>query len=422
MILIMDVIATVSGGIWTYGFGAFILPLTKEFGWSRAEISLGITLSRLEGSIEAPLTGYLTDRFGPRVMMLIGLAGFAAGLILLSFIDSLLGFYLVLFFMAIGYGLGFFMPMVTTVANWFRRKVGKAMGLFQAGYGGCGLLAPVIVWLIAQYGWRITLIILATGLVLICLPATLAIKRRPEDYGYIADGDAPVQEDVQSSNDPAVAVPVREPTEEGEYTVQEALRSRAFWFITLAHGFTGLAQHAVVIHEIPYLVSVGISEEIAALGLTFFTISSTVGRLGFGWLSDFFPRRFVMAACFGLQLVGMLVFANVQSLWLLALFLILFPPGYGGQMPIRVALQREYYGRKAFGITQGVMILCAACISSLGPFLAGWVFDVTGSYRPAFWILSLPYLVAIALIIAATPPQPQENLVCQAPLRQGKGT
>ncbi|MFH1486169.1 MAG: MFS transporter [Chloroflexota bacterium] len=410
MVLVMDVIAIVSGGVWTYGFGAFILPLTKEFNWSRAEISFGISLSRLEGHIEAPISGYLTDRFGPRVVMLIGLAIFASGFILLGLVNSLMSFYIVLLYMSIGYGLGFFMPMVTVVANWFKQNVGKAMGLFQAGYGGCGLVIPVLVWLIYQYGWRTTTLIVGVGLIAICLPAIFAIRGRPEDLGSAANGHAEAGYASRSLEKVDIAAASAAPAyEEGEFTLYEALRSRSFWYIAIAHGITGFAYHALIIHEIPYLVSIGISAEIAALGLTLITIISTAGRLGFGWLGDIFPKRFVMAACFGLQLVGTLIFAGIQNLWLLFLSIIIFSPGNGGQMPMRVALQREYYGRKAFGVTQGTMTLASAVISAMGPTLAGWIFDISGSYRPAFLITSVAYVIAIVLIVAATPPKPKAH-------------
>lgn len=403
MVLVMHVIAIVSGGVWTYGFGAFILPLTREFGWTRAELSLGLSLSRLEGSVEAPLSGYLTDRFGPRKVMLVGLAIFASGFILFSLINSLLAFYVVLLFMATGNGLGFFMPMVTTVANWFRKKSGVAMGILQAGYGVAGIVIPVIVWLIDDFGWRVASVIIGLGLVAICLPSIFVIRRRPEDCGYLPDCEGRIGDEQESA--PPKAGTSAPASEEGEFTVREALRSRSFWCITVAHGITGLSFHAVIIHTIPYLVSIGISAEIAAVGLTAMTMVSTVGRLGFGWLGDIFTKRFVMAACFALQFLGTAVFAAIDSLWLLALSILLFSPGNGGQMPIRVALQREYYGRRAFGVTQGTMTLIAAVISAVGPTFAGWVFDVTGSYRPAFWILTLPYVAAFLLILIAVPPR-----------------
>lgn len=404
MVLVMDLVAIVSGGVWTYGFGAFILPLSDEFGWTRAELSLGLSLSRQEGSMAAPLGGYLTDRFGPRKVMLVGLSMFASGFIAFSFIHSLTAFYVVLFFMAIGNGLGFFMPMVTTVANWFKRKASVAMGVLQAGYGASGVVIPILVWLIYAHGWRTASVVVGMGLVVICLPAILLIRRRPEDCGYLPDCDERIT-DLNRTEQVDLSRAAVAPVEEGEFTMRQTMASRSYWYITIAHGVAGFSYTAMTIHTIPYLVSIGISTEIAAVALTAMTIISTVGRLGFGWLGDMFQKRHVMAACFALQMLGTMAFAGTQGLWLLTVSIITFAIGNGGQMPIRVAIQREYYGRTAFGSAQGVMQLVSAVISSLGATFAGWVFDQTGSYRPAFWMLSFVYVIAIALIMGARPPK-----------------
>lgn len=408
MILACDLIAIVSGGIWYYGFGAFLKPISDEFGWSRAGTSVGFSLARLESAGVGIPAGYLSDRFGPRRVMLIGIAVTSLGLIALSRIDNLGSFYGVCIVVALGYGFGFFIPMATAVANWFEKKIGKAMGLFQAGYGGCGIIPPVLVLLINNYGWRQALVISGIALAVICTPLSLLVKHRPEQYGNVPDGTQaqkvsfPERAETSPQNENgSPGIPSREAD---EFTLRETMRKPSFWLITIGFGLSSFTFSAILVHEIPYLISIGFSAEIAALGMTCITFSSFVGRLGFGWLGDTFNKRHLMVICFALQLVGILVHARAESLWLLLLSLAVFGPGYGGSMPLRVAIQRDYFGRKSFGVSQGMMLFFVAIPSALGPVFAGWVFDMSQSYRPAFLISAFIYIVATALVMLAKPP------------------
>jgi len=298
--------------------------------------------------------------------------------------------------------------MATAVANWFDKKAGKAMGLFQAGYAGCGLIPPILMLLISDYGWRSTLTIAGIGMLVICVPMTLLIRHRPEQYGYLPDGEEPpaitLAEKTNLAQDKASAASFDTP-ENKEFTSGESLRHPSFWLITSAFGVSSFAFSALIVHVIPYLISIGISAEIAALGISCITFSSFLGRIGFGWLADAIKMRHVMAMCFALQLAGLLILAEANAVWLIFLSLAIFGPGYGGSMPLRIAIQRNYFGRKSFGVTQGIMLLFAAIPSALGPIFAGWVFDVTQSYRPAFLASTLVYILAMALIMLARPPR-----------------
>ena len=140
------------------------------------------------------------------------------------------------------------------------------------------------------------------------------------------------------------------------------------------------------------------------------TTSGFVGRVVFGWLGDIYKKKYVMATCFALQAIGVLILINADNLWFIFPALLIFGPGYGGQMPLRVALQREFYGRKAFGVTQGVMLLSTAPLNALGPIFAGWVFDITGgSYHPAFLTTVFFWVAAIIIFLFIKPPTPKPS-------------
>ena len=132
---------------------------------------------------------------------------------------------------------------------------------------------------------------------------------------------------------------------------------------------------------------------------------SGVGRIGFGWLSDHMNKRYVFCIALALQMIGMLVFANIRTYWHIIPFLMTFSPGYGGPIPLRPAIQGEYFGRKHFGTIQGLFLAASTVSLMIGPPFAGWICDVTGNYRLAFLILAAIPAVGILCFVLTPPPR-----------------
>jgi len=288
--------------------------------------------------------------------------------------------------------------LMTAVANWFRRKVGMASGIAMSGFGAAGLLIPVIVKLIDLYEWRMAITILALGILVIVLPLSLLFRHRPEQYGYLPDGQA--EHSVTPANGPSLS-----PGVEVEVKVKQALRSRTFWGIALAFVYHSLVAPAVVTHVMPYLSSIGVARSRASLVATAFPLLSIGGRLGLGWLGDRTDRRWVTAGAFAMIGLGVLCFAYAASAsqWLLVPFLILHGLGYGGSNTMRAPLVREYFGRTNFGTVFGLIIGISMLGQITGPALAGWVYDTWGSYQ-GIWIV-LAGLAVAAIISILTVPQ-----------------
>jgi cyanate permease len=224
------------------------------------------------------------------------------------------------------------------------------------------------------------------------LPAALIIRHRPEDYGYLPDGEA--QEEVTAHPLPA----------EADFNVSRALRTSTFWFLSLSIGLQSLVLQAVILHIMPYLDSIGLSRQSAAWIAMFIPLFSVLGRLGLGWLGDIWDKKFVLCLAFGLQTVGMALFIYARTWSLFLPFLFFFGVGYGGTIPLRAAIQREYFGRAAFGGIQGLMVSVMTGLSILGPPLAGRIFDITGSYHIAWLIFTGALLLAIPLLLALRRP------------------
>ncbi len=382
------------GGTFFYGFGAFFDPIRNAFGWNRTTVGFATSLQRLQGGVAAPVVGVIFDRVGPRRLMLFGTAVIGLGFILLSRIDSLWAFYLTFLVLSLGFSAASVPVATATVANWFIKKRSRALGFMAAGFGASGALVPVLVWAISQYGWRETLFFAGIGAWLIGIPLSLLMRHRPEQYGYLPDGET----------SPSAAMEEESPSEI-DFTTKEALRTRAFWLITLTYTLQVMVTSAAFVHLITYLSTLDISREIGAFAVMGMTLFSLIGRLGFGWLGDIRDKRHLLAIASALQFIGVLILAYLTSAWLIIPFLLFFGPGYGGSIPVRPAILGEYFGRKAFGTIQGIVFALTLVGSMLGPVVAGWICDVTGSYRPAFLLLAVVSLAAIPAILAARRPR-----------------
>ena len=391
-------ISLYTGGVVFYGFTAIFEPLADEFGWSYAQISLAASLRGLEAGLLAPLIGMLVDRWGPRRLIFSGAIIVSLGLTLLSRTTSLGMFYGAFLLLATGMSLCSGTVLMTAVANWFRKKIGIATGIMICGYGCSGLLIPVIVNLIDMYGWQQALAILAIGLLAVCLPLSLVVRHKPEQYGYQPDGEA--KKSTVFNNSLAQAE-----TAEVDIGTRQAFKTRTFWHIALALLCQVMILSTVVTHVMPYLSSVGIARTKSSLIAMAIPLASIGGRLGLGWLGDRLDKRRVMAAAFAMMCGGLIcfAFASSEATWLLVPFLILFGIGYGGNNTLRGSAIREFFGRSNFGAIHGLVIGIMMLGGITGPPLAGLVFDKWGSYQPIWFVFT--GLTVAAILLAVTTPK-----------------
>ena len=364
------------GGVVFYGFTAFFEPIREEFGWSYTQISFAASLRGLEMGFIAPLVGFLVDRFGSRKLILYGTITVGLGLISLSLTQSLAMFYGSFLLVAFGAGGCTVVVTMSAVANWFHKKVGIALGVMASGVGASGFFVPLIVRLIDVYGWRTTLIILGLGMWVLGIPLSFVIRDRPEQYGYLPDGE--------SSVDPIPKTEIQ--GRRVKIGLKEALKNRTFLYLCTTEAIRMIAVAAVIIHVMPYLGSVGVPRATAGIVAGAIPLFSIIGRFGLGWLGDVFDKKYVMVWALFLMGLGMLAFCYVQVTGVVFLFLLLFAPGYGGAMVIRGAILREYFGRDSFGKMIGILMGFGSIGGIIGPTLAGWVFDTLGSYN-IIWLV-----------------------------------
>ncbi|MFC2066096.1 MFS transporter [Chloroflexota bacterium] len=398
------IINSLNGGIYFYGFSNFFMALVKEFGWSRAAISLGSSLARLEGAFEAPLVGFLIDRVGPRRIMLFGIGLMGIGFILFSKINSF-GMYLTVFLtcLALGQGFGVYMPVHTTAANWFIKKRSQAMGILQAGVGFGGVLVPLFALIITQFGWRTGAVISGITILVIGLPCAGLFRHRPEPYGYLPDGRI---EQTSGTADPlSSSETIKDPAAVGtDYSPKEAVKTMAFWSMVTAFGITQGVSGSVVLHSIPHFTDVGIPMVVAATATGSIGMASILGRLSFGFLGDRFSKRHLLALAIALEAAGVLIFSNLDSTWQIIPFLVVFCLGYGGIQPLILAVLADFFGRKSYGTVFGLQLFFRSLPQFGLPILAGWIFDVSGSYHAAFMLFIALLAVAGGLMLITRSP------------------
>jgi len=381
------------GGTFFQGFTALFNPLADEFGWSYATVSLAFAFRGFESGVLAPITGILVDRFGARKLLLAGTIVMGVGFLLFSQVHALWSFYIVFLVLALGLTLSSGVVTMAAVAGWFRKRTGLAMGILTSGFGASGLLVPVLVWLTDQWGWRWTVTIAGIGAWLLCVPLSLLVKSPPSDNGLIQKKIA--------------APPVSPTTKVGG--AKEILKRKEFWFLSLAILFGGVAGSAVIVHQIPYLVSIGTSRETAGLMVVVFSLSNVAGRLVFGWLGDLLDRRYCFVIATLIKAAGVLGFALSGTIWQFIPSLIALGIGFGGLIPLRPTLQIQLFGMTAFATVQGLLMVFITLGTIIAPPFAGWVFDTAGTYRPAFIALAVATVLAVPMILAASGRTPRRR-------------
>jgi len=385
------VVINASGSFVAYGFSVLFDPIQQELAWSTAAIALAFSLRSEVRSLGAPVAGFLVDRFGPRAMLALGLGIMGAAFLWLSRVDALFAFYAA--FVLLSMGSSLCNPSITAVAvaRWFVRWRSRALAILMVGMALGGLCAPAMGWLVAQYGWRGSLIALTALAWAVGFPFTATIRDRPESV--LPDGE-PERHGQASSG---------ERFEGEKFTAGMALRSRAFWHLLGAMTLTGLGTTPIMTLLIPALLKEDFPIETAVLAAAAIPIVSIPGRLSFGWWGDYLNKRKLLAACFVLQALGLLVLAGTTAIPALILFVLLYGTASGGSGPLRTALQADYFGTKAMGTIQGMLQGLTFVDALLAPVFVGITVDLLGSYRPAW--LALGLCVALAAPVLLTMPR-----------------
>jgi MFS family permease len=398
-------------GTWLYCFGVFFEPMMLEFGWTRAKTAFAYSFRGVQGGLAAPVVGWAVDKYGPRRVVFCGGLISGLGFVLMCKIGSLLGFYLIYgVLLSIGMSAMLYVPAMTVIANWFVRLRSRALSLLAVGAGIGGFIcAPGAALLIERVGWRTSFIIMGVVIWVIVLPLSLLLRKRPEDYGLRADGDPPSENPGEQLVASAKATPVL--VSQDDWTLREALLSKTYWILVLAFFIDALTHATVIVHCVPAFTHAGMPRVQAAFSIGLVTLLSIIGRLSFGWLGDFFPKRYLFMLTFLFEALGVLVLTTAGTAGSLYLFATLFGIGFGGTIPLAPAIRGEYFGRAAFGKIQGSMSPILMLGSVIGPPLVARLVSTSGSYTLGFQLVATLQFLAVITIFFARPSRRPSRVV-----------
>ncbi len=384
-------------------FGAYVAVLTEERGWSKTALSGAAALQQAEAAILGPVLGWLLDRFGPAVFIRAGIFVFGGGLMLLSTVDSLGGFYAAFIVIALGGSLAGFFPLNVALIHWFERFRARALSAMSLGIALGGLATPAIAWSLQTYGWRPTAFLSGVLAIVIGFPLALVMRNRPEDHGLKVDGlpDKPA-EDLEKT----IGGTPRPATR--DFTAREALRTRAFWLLSLGHGFALFTVHTVLVHAITHLKEgLGYSIAAAAMVMALVTAFQVVGVMLGWWIGDRWDKRRISAACMLAHAFGLLLLTYAFDVWMLVAFAVLHGTAWGLRGPFMQAIRADYFGRAAIGMILGLSYTIIIIGQIGGPMIAGVMADASGNYRGGFTLLAvLAGLGSLFFLFAKKPARP----------------
>jgi MFS family permease len=289
--------------------------------------------------------------------------------------------------------------------QWFERRRATAMSVAQTGMSVGGMLVPLVAWSLATVGWRATAFISGLIVLGVGLPLTQVIRPTPEAYGLLPDGASPADVHVQSAA--SASLPPAPVNARVDFTPRQALRTRAFWFISFGHGMALLVVSAVMVHLILHLQDErGFSLSQAAVVVSVMTLITALGQLGGGYLGDRFEKRKIAAlAMFG-HSAGLLALAWGGAFIWVVVFTLAHGIAWGMRGPLMQAMRADYFGRRHFGTIMGYSSLVIMFGMVLGPLVAGYMADRFGNYEYGFTLLAALAALGSLFFIFATPPSP----------------
>jgi sugar phosphate permease len=384
----------------TQSFGAYVAVLQAERGWSKTALSGAAALHQMEVAILGPVMGWIIDRFGPQGMIRIGVVVFGSGLMLLSLTESLASFYGAFIVIALGTSMCGFFPINVALINWFERWRARALSAMSLGMALGGVAVPVVAWSLQTFGWRKTALVSGVIAIVVGLPLSLVMRRRPEDHGETVDGIPARQPSTQETSVEDSADLSR------DFTAREALHTPAFWLLSLGHGFALFVVQAVSVHAITHMnQGLGYTLEQASLVFMLLTLCQ-IGGVFVGWaIGDRFEKRLIAAACMLMHASGLLLLTYAASLWMVLGFAVLHGTAWGLRGPFMQAIRADYFGRSAIGMILGLSFMIIVIGQIGGPMIAGILADLTGNYRSGFTILALLAGLGSLFFFFATKPQ-----------------
>lgn len=386
-----------------YSFGVFFPSLVKEFHWSRQDLSGAFALYCLIYNFLGILLGRLTDRLGPRTVLIIGSLCLGSGIALISQIQAPWHLYLVYGLLA-SFGMGAaYMTGSPTIVKWFIEKRGLALGLALSGMGaGIVCVPPLTGFLISTFGWRNACLLLGIGVFLILSFSALFLVSHPEKMGLKPDG-------IPRPSPPTAPQPSQKSGEDMNLSMGQALRTGSFWLLNTIFLLGWIFIFFPLVHLVILVEDLGLSRESAYFAFALLGIFSNLGRIGLGFLSDRVGRKLMLALSLALQVFSWAWLVYTHTPGMLYTFAVVFGFSYGGLGANFPAITGDYFGRRNAAALIGAILTVSGWASAIGPWVGGMIHDVTHSYQLLFQLAALSNLLGLILIFFSKPPRRQKR-------------
>jgi MFS family permease len=380
--------------IWSvyYSFGVFFKPLINEFGWSSAGTSGAFSMASVVMGLLAIAMGRLTDIVGPRIVMSLSAAIIGLGFLLMSKINAVWQLYTV-HGLVIGIGMGgSFVPLMSTVVKWFFEKRSMMTGLIAAGISiGAFIGPPLAHRIIINYGWRTSYMILSVAVFSIVLIVAQFLKKDPAQIDQLAYGAVKL-EDRFSGHVPAKAM-----------TFREAIYTGKFWVVFFMFFCLGFCTFAVFVHIAPHAIELGLSAAVAANILATVGLWGMIGRIVMGKIADIIGSHRSFIIGFLLMAIALFFLMPSKLLWMLFILAGVFGIANGTCVASQSPLVALLFGLNSHGVILGFLSCGFTTGGAFGPWLAGYIFDATDTYRLAFLMCAAVSLFGLVLTVILKP-------------------
>jgi MFS family permease len=384
----LAVTETVSWGILYYAFAVFLVPMQRDLGWSKTELSGAFSLALATSALAAFPVGRWLDRHSPRPLMTFGSLLGALLVLAWSQVDDLLLFYLLWAGIGLAMACVLYEPAFTVVTKWFRERRRRALtAVTLVGGFASFIFSPLSSWLIEAQGWRFALVTLALVLTTTTVPLHAVFVRAPPDAGS-GSHELVSAEGQTTPVEPSVAA-------------GSAVASAAFWYLTAAFVLSSFAISAVAVHLIPSLLESGRSPSFAAFAAGLMGLMQVPGRALFAALTNVVPRRFEAPSAFLLQGAGLAILAATTSAVGVIGAVSLFGMGNGMATLVRATAIAEAYGSAFFGSIAGIAAACATGARAVAPVVAAGAYVAFSGYKPLFWFLAAGSVAAAGAALRA---------------------
>ncbi len=372
-------------------FGIFFKPLLAEFGWLRATISGANSLSFFVHGLVGIIAGSLNDRFGPKIIMATCGFFFGLGLLLMSQVNSIWQLYL-FYGVIIGIGVSAVdVVLLSTIVRWFVKKRGIMSGVVKVGTGLGLLVMPLVASrLISAYGWRDSYIVLGILPLVSIIPLSQLLQRDPGKMGQLPDGEEQI---TTGSLDSA---------EQG-LSLREAIHTRQFWVVCATYLMITFFSTTIMVHIAPHAMDIGISAANAAGIISTIGGASIAGRLVMGYASDRVGNKLALVICFLISIPALVWLQLAGELWMLYLFGAIYGFSHGGFFAIMSPVVAWLFGTRSQGAILGAVIFIGTTGGAIGPFLAGYIFDITHTYQLVFLIFVVLGITGLILTTLLRP-------------------